>query len=85
MDDKKEKQHTIYTVLTLICAIWFLLTGWIWIYYACLAIAYPFGLIGFWLWRKGDQKNLWNMTAGLILAAGLALSLSSLLVLTVFN
>ncbi len=85
MEDKKEKPRTVYTTLALICALWFLLNGWVWTYYACLVISYPVGLIGFWLWRKGKTKNLWNVTAGLILAAGLALSLSALLVLTVFN
>ena len=43
--------------LALVAAIWFLLTCWIWTYFANVFISFPFGIFAFLLWRKGKQVD----------------------------
>jgi hypothetical protein len=44
-------------IIALLCALWFLMTSWIWIYYANIVISFPIGLIALWLWKKGRLKH----------------------------
>jgi hypothetical protein len=66
----------------IITATWFALTGIAWAYYACLVIAYPFGLTSFLIWRsiKRDGKSR-NKFIPIILIIGLVFSISVLLYL----
>jgi len=52
-----EAKATTYYVISLLCGVWFLLTGWMWTYLACLFIAYPVGLIGLVLWYQGRKTH----------------------------
>lgn len=64
----------------IITAIWFALTGMLWTYFACLIIAYPFGLTSFLIWQriKSDGKTRNKYIPG-ILVVGLTLSVSVLI------
>ncbi len=72
--------------IAIITATWFALTGIVWTYYACLVIAYPFGLASFLIWRsiKKDGKSR-NRFIPIILIIGLVLSISVLVYLLLFN
>lgn len=54
-------------------ALWFLLTGWMWVYFANLIFSYPIGIMGFFLWRRAhraDPKNLLSkITFGIYIAS----------------
>lgn len=75
---KVEKQIFLYNLTALICAIWFLLAGWVWTYLVNLFIAYPIGLLGLYFWFKGkadEQKNTLNRVVLLILVSGILVSI----------
>jgi hypothetical protein len=62
-------------LVSLLLAFWFLLAGTVWVWGAALIIAYPFGLISFFLWRfflAGERKQ--SKLIPTILACGLLLS-----------
>ena len=70
------------TVVALICAIWFALTGYFWAYFANVIISFPFGLIAFLLWRrtwKIDKSNKLNKAVLIVLLIGVTISLGTLL------
>mgnify|MGYP007043343979 CR=1 FL=1 len=72
---KVDKSNVLYFV-GLICAIWFALTGWLWLYWGALIIAYPFGLIAFIIWlvlRKKDEKRADWLYMILLLGFGVSL------------
>jgi len=47
----------LYFFTSLILAIWFALTSYIWTYLANLIISLPFGIISLLLWRKGKEMD----------------------------
>jgi len=68
----------LFNSLSLLCGIWFLLTGWLWTYLANLFIAYPIAFIGILFWYIGRRKNprsLLNKIALGILVAGFVVSI----------
>ncbi len=79
-----EKNKTIgfYFYSALVCAIWFALTAWIWTYFANIFISFPFGILSFYLLKKGKQmdlnKNRYSITIS-ILITGVVVSLIALL------
>lgn len=82
-DSKSEpsRKAKIIYIISLVLAIWFLLFGWVWTYYANLFIAYPFGIIAFFLWlfaKKYDRNNKLNPICIRIILTGLFLSLITL-------
>lgn len=83
------KTHSNSLAITsIVCGLWFLLTGSIWIYYANLVLAYPIGILGLILWNKSRKVNGVNRTnkaAICILASGFVLSIASLLILLIYN
>lgn len=69
----------IATVTAFVCALWFLLTGWIWGYFACLVLAHPFGVLSLVLYRKDSRAKpslrlnritLWTLRVGLAVSLG---------------
>jgi phosphoglycerol transferase MdoB-like AlkP superfamily enzyme len=82
-----EKRYLIYNIFALVCAIWFLLTGWMWFYYMNLIMTFPFAIVGFFLWRqgRGAEKKLLNKIVGWMLLAGLTISIGYLVVVAVMN
>jgi len=79
---KVDKEGT-YHIISLLCAVWFLTTGWLWTYYTCLFIAYPIGLLGLYFWstaKKINPASLFNKIVLGILIAGLAVSIGSIFI-----
>lgn len=70
----------------IIAAIWFAWAGMVWTYFACLVVAYPIGLMSLLIWLKikADNKPR-NKFIPRILIVGLALSLSVLVYLLIFE
>ncbi|HCW07172.1 MAG TPA: hypothetical protein DGG95_07395 [Cytophagales bacterium] len=82
-----KNRFTVYNVIAILCGIWFLAFGWVWAWYANVFIAYPFAILGFFMWlagRKAENKTL-NKIAGYILLVGLVVSLGFLVALLIFN
>jgi hypothetical protein len=82
-----EKRYLIYNILALVCALWFLLTGWMWFYYMNVILSFPFAIVGFFLWRqgRGTEKKLLNKIAGWMLLAGLTITIGYLIAVSVRN
>lgn len=70
----------------LLCAIWFAWLGMVWVYSAALFIAYPVGIVSFFIWRTIKNENKKRTKAiPIILAIGLVLSLSVLIYLLIWD
>jgi hypothetical protein len=68
-------------LISFLLALWFSLTGIIWVYGAALFIAYPLGILSFVLWRfflKGERRE--SKLIPTILSLGFILSLLVLVV-----
>lgn len=50
---RKEKIGLIFQLISLICGIWFLLTGWIWTFLIAAFISYPVTILGLLFWGLG--------------------------------
>jgi len=75
-------------IFAMLCALWFIATGWIWVYYVNLIISFPFAFIGLYCWKKGrDTVNpsTLNTVAFWLLVAGFILSFGWLATLLIFN
>jgi hypothetical protein len=74
--------HNIRFYITLVLAIWFMVTSAAWTYLANVFISFPFGLIAFLLWINGRKKEpgsrRYSVIAG-ILIAGVVIAVLSLL------
>lgn len=75
------RKALIYNLIALVCAIWFLLTSWLWAYLINLIIASPAAIIGLILWKLGKNEApesrlnrvvFWLFIAGFI-TSGVAL------------
>jgi O-antigen/teichoic acid export membrane protein len=69
----------LVSVIAFICALWFLLTGWIWTYLMALVLAYPVGLLSLFLYWKDSRTKpslrlnritLWTLRVGLAVSLG---------------
>ncbi len=82
-----EKRLNLYNILALICAIWFLLCGWTWIYWLNVFFVFPFAIAGFFLWRKGRaaEKKTLNKVVGWMLWLGLVSAIGCLIALQLRN
>ncbi|HYG02610.1 MAG TPA: hypothetical protein VD927_09195 [Chryseosolibacter sp.] len=75
-------------IFATICAIWFLATGWMWVYYINLVVSFPVALIGFYCWKKGKHAanpSTLNKIAFWLYVVGFVGSFGSLAVLLIFN
>ena len=84
---KTPDKPTVCNILAIICGLWFLFAGWVWVYLVNLVIVFPFAIIGFFLWRAGRsaERKLLNRVAGWLLVGGLLVSLVSLVMLLIKN
>lgn len=77
----------LYYLFSIICGTWFLVTGWVWAYFANLMFSYPVALLGLFLWSRGKKLNPGskaNLIALWLFVAGLVISLIALIIL-LFN
>jgi hypothetical protein len=67
----------LYYLFAIICGTWFLVTSWLWVYFANLIVSYPVALLGIFLWSRGKKLNpgskanpiaLWLHIAGLTIS-----------------
>ena len=75
---KITKNDVLFSV-AVITAIWFALTGIVWVYWLAVVAAYPFGLLSFVLWlmiRSEGRKR--TKLIPIVLAIGLFCSLTVL-------
>lgn len=80
-------KNTLF-IPALICAIFFVLTSWVWAYNAALFISLPFGLISVMLWdrgRKTDARRERYKWVLYLLIFGSALSLCVLILMLSAN
>lgn len=82
-----ERKTLIANLLAFICALWFLLMGWVWVYYFNVVFVFPLAIAGFFLWRYGRKANhkLFNKIIGWMLVAGVACSLGFLIFVLIGN
>lgn len=52
-----KKKIDYYFIFGVICAVWFMLTSWFWVYYLNLIFSLPIGIIGYFLYAKGKKLN----------------------------
>lgn len=73
-------------MLATIFALWFVGTGYIWVYWVAALISYPFAIASFFIWRylKKDGKKR-NKIIPILLLVGLTLSLAILVVALLRN
>lgn len=74
--------------IALFFAIWFLITGSVWVYWGALVIAYPFGITSAILWylnrNKPGEAKRYKIT-GWVLLVGFVISLAVLIALLITN
>ncbi|MFN0293227.1 hypothetical protein [Pedobacter helvus] len=77
---KVTKNDFLFSIAT-IFSVWFVCTGYIWIYWMAAIISYPFGIASFliWLHIKADGKKRNKLIIALLLI-GFATSLLVLLI-----
>lgn len=82
-----ERKSLIANLLAFICALWFLLAGWLWVYYFNVVFVFPVAIAGFFLWRYGRRATvrLFNKIVGWMLVAGVVASLGFLVALLITN
>jgi hypothetical protein len=80
------RKNDILYIISLITAVWFSLSGMLWVYWGALFIAYPFGLLSFFIWlRIRNEKRLRTKFIPGILLVGLTASLVSLVLLLIWG
>ena len=67
-------------IVALICGIWFVLAGWLWVYFFNLIFVFPVALIGSICWYKGRNsgKKILNRVAGATLVLGHIISVGAM-------
>ncbi|HVD96590.1 MAG TPA: hypothetical protein VNB90_00205 [Cytophagaceae bacterium] len=82
------KKTGYYFYASLLFALWFALTSAFWTYFINLFISFPFGILSFYLARKGasvdTNANRYKIIR-ILLIAGVAVSLISLIILLIYN
>lgn len=76
-----------YTYFALVFAIWFALTAWFWAWLANLFFSLPFGLAALILYFTGRYQvpgNRLNRAVLIILITGIAVSVTTLLIMVAF-
>jgi hypothetical protein len=82
-----QRRLLICNIIAAVCAIWFLLTSWLWAYLANLLFSYPVGIIGgvFWWLGRPTEKKVLNKVVGWIFVLGVVVSLAVLIGFTISN
>lgn len=56
-DMSNQSFQLMFNIVAILCGIWFLLTGWIWVYGAAAFISYPIAIIGLFYWGLGKRTD----------------------------
>lgn len=54
---KAPDKPTTCNILAIICGLWFLLAGWVWVYYINVVIVFPFAIAGFFYGVPAESRN----------------------------
>lgn len=76
----KTRTNDILFIIAVIFALWFAAAGWVWVYYANIIYAMPFGIAALLIWfklKKDGKKR--NKVIPAVLITGLLFSLGWLL------
>ena len=73
-------RNNILFVIAIVFALWFAFAGIIWVYWMALYIAFPFGVLSFFIWKniKKDGRKR-NTVIPVLLLSGLLCSLAMLI------
>lgn len=73
------KRNNGLFIIAILFALWFAIAGMVWVYWFNIILAYPFGLVAFFIWRhiRKDGKER-NKVIPIILIIGLLASLGAL-------
>lgn len=76
----KITRNDILFIIAILFALWFAAAGWLWVYYANIIYALPFGIasLTIWFWIKKDGKKR-NKAIPILLLIGTLVSLVMLL------
>ena len=74
------EKERLYGIISIVCALWFMVFGIFWTYWLNLFIAYPVGIAGFYFWKKSYdiRANRLNRIALSLLILGLIASIVAL-------
>jgi hypothetical protein len=69
------------SIIALVCSLWFLLLGWMWVYFFNVIFAFPIAILGVVLWRSGKATSatLIHKITGIIFLIGSLACVGSLL------
>jgi len=82
----KIQKLDVYFSISMVCAIWFALTSWLWVYYMNVVLSFPFAILSLLLWHRGkkyDSKRKRYKAIPNILILGAIVSLVTLIYLLV--
>ena len=85
---QSSKTDLTYNIIAFCCAIWFLITGSIWVYFANLFLGYPVAIIGIYFWykaRKEGSRDTFHKIVLAVFVTGLLTSLGVLIGLLLTN
>jgi hypothetical protein len=81
-------KFNIYFYSSVILAVWFALTSWVWVYYANLIYSLPFGLLSIlflYIGKKGDTDSGRYKVPAIILTIGAVISIVTLIFLLILG
>ena len=77
---RKDTIGQIFHIISIICGIWFLITGWIWSFLIAAFISYPVAIVGLLFWGIGCRfTEKLSKPILTLYFTGLAISLLSIL------
>jgi phosphoglycerol transferase MdoB-like AlkP superfamily enzyme len=69
---EQQFKSTFWFTMALLSAIWFVLTSWVWVFYANLFLSYPFGVFAFFIWKNrhtlSDESRRYRVVKWLLMA-----------------
>jgi hypothetical protein len=86
--DHLARRNRLYNILAISCAVWFLISGWAWLYFMNLFISFPFAALGLFFWykaRKAGSNNALNRITLILFISGAVISVTVLLILLFTN
>lgn len=65
-------RNKTYSIIALICSIWFVLFGWAWTYLVNVVLVFPIAIVGVILWRRSrpEIKTLRYTVTGVLFIIG---------------
>lgn len=87
MNNNNLKSNILFGI-ALICVIWFMLTSWFWTFGINVIISFPFGIISYFLWRRGKKQGEWvtgYKAISIMLLLGVLSAVGTMVALLLYN